>query len=255
MNLSSATLFHFTKEFEYLKSILEFGFYPRYCMENIQSVDRNSGVKKKIKKAIPMVCFCDIPLSQVKNHIEFYGNYGIGLKKSWGQSAGLNPLLYLDKNSLLSDHLVELSNEIFTEDKKDKPEHKKLKKAYHEIIRYTKPYRGENFDRNTSKVIEDYIFYNEREWRFVPQISDNEEIPIYLKEDEFNSTDYKNKCNECMKECGLKFELSDISYLIVQHDFEIARIIEFIEKCNFKYSETKLLISKIQTKEQIMQDF
>ncbi len=158
MAISSESLFHFTSKFEYLESILKGAFYPRYSLEYIPSINRETKELKKINKAIPMVCFCDIPLSQVKDHINFYGSYGIGLKKSWGRSVGLNPIIYLDKDSILSDHLVDMSFEIFKDEFKDKDEFKKLKERYHDIVRYTKPYSGENEDRNSRNKIENYIF-------------------------------------------------------------------------------------------------
>lgn len=80
-NISSETLFHFTgreKGKETLLSILENGFYPRYCIENLSSYNENT---ESQYPAFPMVCFCDIPLTRIKTHTKHYGEYAIGLKK------------------------------------------------------------------------------------------------------------------------------------------------------------------------------
>lgn len=255
MAISSDTLFHFTSKFDYLASILKGAFYPRYSMELIPSKNRETGIVKKINKAVPMVCFCDIPLSQVKDHINFYGSYGIGLKKSWGQRAGLNPLIYIDQDSILSDHIVDLSYQIFRPELKDWDEFTELKAKYHEIVRHIKPYSGNNIDRSSGTEIENYIFYNEREWRYVPKIMNFDADDVYLDKDQFEDVKYRNSKNKEMEKNSLKFNPTDISYIIVKDDFEIERIMECIEKLGYSYSDTKKLISKIQTNHQIMNDF
>lgn len=72
--VSAITLFHFTSNIENLLGILTNNFYPRYCLEDhsafFQELD-----KEEAERAIPMVCFCDIPLSNIRKHISTYGRY------------------------------------------------------------------------------------------------------------------------------------------------------------------------------------
>ena len=79
--ISSNCLFHFTNSAENLLNILENEFNPRYCLENLKFLDFSPKMTDYFEIAIPMVCFCDIPLSKIKTHISIYGNYGIGMKK------------------------------------------------------------------------------------------------------------------------------------------------------------------------------
>lgn len=70
--LSANTLFHFTRTRETLINILKTRFYPRLSLE-----ENFFFSKMGDKIAYPMVCFCDIPLSQIKNHTNSYGKYAI----------------------------------------------------------------------------------------------------------------------------------------------------------------------------------
>lgn len=103
-NISSETLFHFTPKPEYLFQLLQNEFKPRYYPEIIHL----EGMKT-LNKAIPMVCFCDIPLSQIKDHIDTYGNYGIGMTKEWAIKNKLNPVLYLEPSSKLSKSIISIA--------------------------------------------------------------------------------------------------------------------------------------------------
>ncbi len=62
----------------------------------------------ELEKAIPMVCFCDLPLSQIRKHTKTYGEYALGLSKEWAIKKQINPVLYTYPNSDLSEKLKNL---------------------------------------------------------------------------------------------------------------------------------------------------
>src|SRR5574337_1418490 len=132
--ISSETLFHFTNSAEYLISIFRSEFYPRYSLETL--LDLGNG--NKLEVAIPMVCFCDIPLSQIKNHLNTYGYYGIGMSKDWAKKVGLNPVLYLRSGSDIAKHLEIILKNLIKAPKINEPVNK-AKKAVYDMLRYIKP--------------------------------------------------------------------------------------------------------------------
>lgn len=86
----ASSLFHFTKNFETLTKIISGSkFRASYNIEDVSDFYPNERYV-----AIPMVCFCDIPLKFISEHPMVYGDYGIGLKKEWGIGKGINPILY-----------------------------------------------------------------------------------------------------------------------------------------------------------------
>ena len=105
MTISSDTLFHFTNSVDNLLNILINEFRPRYCLENTGKIFIESG---ELQQAFPMVCFCDLPLSQSSHHLDFYGSYGIGMKKEWGIKNSINPVFYLHSQSSLSTSITVL---------------------------------------------------------------------------------------------------------------------------------------------------
>ena len=78
---SANELFHFTKKYDSIKSILNDKFKPFFCVEDSSYMFEES---RNMIIAYPMVCFCDIPLERILVHRGLYGDYGIGLKKEWG---------------------------------------------------------------------------------------------------------------------------------------------------------------------------
>ena len=239
-NLS--TLFHFTKTKENLFGILKNEFKPSFCLERIFYGH------SKWKYAIPMVCFCDIHLSQIKNHIDTYGVYGIGMSKEWAEKKGLNPVIYLKKKSLLSQHLSaikpSLSQLLFKTPDNEMGSTTYMWFLY--VLRYLKNYEG-NFLKGKEDQA-DIIFYNEREWRYVPNID-------FLSEADYLNNSMRNNFSSFLPVLG--FEPNDIKYLIVNNESEIEETINAIRRIKSKYPQpiVDILTSRIITSEQIRNDF
>lgn len=247
MGLSSNTLIHLTTEKESLIKIIQEGFKVKYCAENVQTQT------KRITGAFPMICFSDIPLSELKNHITSYGNYGIGLKKEWAKEKGLNPVLYIDNKSLLGslmnkdfERLLRLANA------KDIPED--IFDSLIHIISYAKNYEGK---LETAKIKKDnYRFSDEREWRYVPygnQLLGNES---WISEEGYRDSIKKLAANKKLSKVKLSFSPDDINYIFVEKESEISEFIEILRKSNSKspYESVERLFSRILTTEQIMTD-
>ncbi|WP_412464429.1 abortive infection system antitoxin AbiGi family protein [Flavobacterium mekongense] len=251
MSISSNSVIHYTNKLENLKGILmNEGFRLKYCLETL-----NINYKVELSTAVPMVSFCDIPLSEVKNHIDSYGSYAIGLYKNWAKQNGLNPVLYLEKNSYISTSIARLIDRLL-ELKSDPKTDKILKVEILKLLLYCKNYEG--YLKHGKIDDENYRFYNEREWRYVPKdeiLIEKKAKPLiwgdtFLKE--------KDKNNETLKDIYCSFSPQDISYIIVDDENDIPEILTTLnevyeDKCTTK--ELKVLSTRIITKNQIYNDF
>lgn len=246
--ISSNTLFHFTPSAEYLISILTNNFQPRYCLEKLNIVE-----EEEIEIAIPMVCFCDIPLSQIKDHVNTYGNYGIGMTKKWAQTNALNPILYISEESKVLANLKEILITFTNEELRSIEQLRPATIAYLNIIRYLKQYEGD-FSRG-STIIKNVKFYNEREWRYTPDWTD--ENPLFLSKNDFENPIKKAHANEKLKNSTLAFYPSDIAYIIVKEEKEIFSMITALKQIKGRYDPNtiEVLISRIITCDQILNDF
>lgn len=244
MKPKSQTLFHFTKNIEVIKYILKDGFWPRYCLEDftwyVHDVDY---------VAFPMVCYCDIPLSRINEHIGFYGEYGIGVTKEWAIANKLNPISYLNSTSdysLAINNIVEKSNL--------PPEHPYYYEHFKDtniILSHMKPINGRMIIGSESIEKE---FYQENEWRYVPK---NNGVPQWLAKNTFNNQDELDKNNNLTKEHSmLAISPNDIKYIFVKSDIDIPNIINFIqsEMDNYTSNELKILMSRVVSLESISKD-
>ena len=100
---SANTLFNFVEKPEYLFPIIEkMAMVPRYCIEDVNYL----GIGMD-QIAYPMLCFCDINLHKIQGHMDFYGQYGIAFSKQWGIAKGIQPIQYVNPDSVLRHDFTE----------------------------------------------------------------------------------------------------------------------------------------------------
>lgn len=90
-NLSSQTLFHFTPSLDNLKGILSGGIRYGMFAEKLP--------KGKMAYFVRGISFCNIPLSMISEHVDWYGTYAIGLKRSKLREIGTSPVFYVHSDT------------------------------------------------------------------------------------------------------------------------------------------------------------
>lgn len=251
-SLSSNTLFHFTDSIENLYSILINDFYPRYSLEFYSLF-----FPKSREKAIPMVSFCDIPLSQVINHSRIYGSYALGMTKKWGLKNEISPAIYVYKNSRISLAYQKIEDAILFDEKTEISLEGRM--AVNEIYRYLKPYEGRLWRHGKLQRLR-VRFYDEREWRYIPsyQLLAKHKVSGALSRDKYSNDEIRNDKNKKLEQFKLTFQPKDIKYIIVKNEKEILEMLDNvinIKRGKFSYRDVQLLTTRIITMEQILDDF
>lgn len=266
-SLYPTTLFHFTEELDTLFEILDSGdFRISFAREFIQgqSTNRNFG--------IPMVSFCDIRLTQLTQHTESYGHYGIGLSKDWANENGLNPVIYMSKHSSVFDNynleVRSLKAEVdkllkHIEEMKSSGTKAQLNNAkrkynsalvgYRKIVdpmRYMKNYQA-TLKRRNGPEQPNYIFADEREWRFVPDIEKSPGKPVIAASKNISTPADKRKYNEFYDDVRLPFSPNDIKYVIVKHESDVKKMMDYL---HIKYGSKSSLIPRVLSTELIAND-
>lgn len=240
----SSNLFHFTKSRETLQSILKNGFWPRYCLEDINWLPESG----ELFVAFPMVCFCDIPLSRIDEHVGFYGNYGLGMTREWANRNGLNPVQYFAGENTFTTAFKGLINEV---DHLQPERVDQFKDNFRHLNSFIKPCEGRMI------IGGEFIrkdFYQESEWRYAPR---GEPVVPYLTHSDFQNTDILQEHNNKTQETAmLRISPQDIRCIFVKSDADIPPLVNFIQSDldHFPSSEVKILLSRITSLEAISGD-
>lgn len=260
---SANTLFHFMKEFGYLKTILsKRAIVPRYCIETMDYLHIRNGEVDIQDVAVLQKCFCDIPLHKLADtfsvigtgeayasltseeqfrlqhrntHFDFYGGFAVGFSKNWSERKKLQPIHYLNTESAYSGHFERLLPIALSAE--DLPD------VYVDDILYRlafiKPLRGimqRNFDHGEGKSVKVDIyknFHDECEWRFVPEHTITETFNlsnVIANPKIVNNGGLIWEMNKSLEEeryrpLWLDFDYDEIRYLIVpDNNYRIALI-------------------------------
>lgn len=212
--INSSSFFHYRREKSDFLKIIKNGFSYRYSFEPLGPEFAHSNQDEYIPLmnlrengktipnrddfsgiAMPMLCFCDIPIMRAGKHRKNYGDYCIGVDKEMmieRLKSFINPVFYVSSEEVKTsfEELVRLRRELApTDDEKAKMKkvseectdikeicaafkdpslkaiaQKKLRQTrlYISLIHFIalcKPYMGKNYKG------EDICFYDEREWR------------------------------------------------------------------------------------------
>ena len=235
--LSSDTLFTFTSHPMHLLDMMVNGVKPRYIYEKLPFVENNWCYIVAAK------CFCDIPLSKIKAHLNWFGNYGLGITKAHLQSHGVSPVVYIHHNShWILDVLME--NQVT--DLNSNP-----------IVPYLKRYFGDDYrlSEDGSAKRSFRKFYDEREWRYIP----NQEIQLLVDEEITIVQGLKlvKKKNHNRPFVSAKIDLTTdvIEYIIISSFMEYKEFKQSLRKIYIEDNDYELMLSKIICAERIIRDF
>ncbi len=227
-NLSSTTLFNFTNTFTHLANHLENGFYCGDVYEKFP-FGLNIGYK------VPMVCFCDIPLGQVKEHLVWYGSYAIGIKKAYARKHNVSPVWYIHSNNPVVLKMYRSTNK---DELRNSP-----------VLPYLKQYLGNQKDLN--KKVRMKKFYDEREWRFIP-LQDNFKAEIMIGSHAANEAEVEKR----KRVTRMNLDLHEVEYIIVSKEEEKEKLYPILRKLSLKHKvKYENLVSAIITCSQIRKDF
>lgn len=239
---SANTLFRFFRDIDYLlNSIEKNAMIPRYYIENVEylKIDMN-------QIAYPMICFCDITIHRLGEHMDFYGKYGIAFSKKWGIIKGIQPLQYINKNSILRQDFSEAFKTSIEEEKEDSATNFLLTQMYYmKPIEGTMPRDGKNINKN---------FTDECEWRYIPNVSVIN-LPQVVTENNIASIDVLNRTISETDHVWLKFDFDDIKYIILQNNQDFEKLSECLDRCIANELIRRKLISKIIIWDEAKEDF
>lgn len=217
MGLSSNILWHQANESGFYEILKSKKLRYSYCLERIIPEFHLEPI------AFPMISVSDYPLSEMGNNKWAYGNYNIGFRQEWGVKSGFSPVWYCSMGSRGLRQLNVLLGDAV----------KNESKGRFGAIMYL--YALMKFDQapliTKNKEFKRYRFYDEREWRIVPYITetDTAEVMPFLTEDGYK--EYENTHNgSSLLDIGVDFNYEDINYIIVEKGDDIKRTREIIDR-------------------------
>lgn len=276
--ITANALFNFMQEYSFLEKILlNMSIFPRYYPEDISYLKLKYKSKDLTEWYIPMTCFCDIPLHQISYHAEGnpsspedrgYGKFSIAFHKSFGIKKGIQPIHYLNQESINAVELTNTMNLLLSEDFEGVSEASKVNDIItnfiFEYIRIIKPYYGQMKRKGKDNQIQiiKKNFQDEHEWRYIPKLESNE-LPLMLIEEKDILAEEVNKFYTdsipLTTKGVLSFNVDDIRYIFVDTNQNRNKLIKFIRQKRkgrrLNRQEKDILISKIMVYDELKEDW
>ena len=224
--LSSYTLFHFTHSLENLESILHDGLRYSWIAEKLPT--------RGVGYLLQSICFCNIPLSMIEEHTDWYGRYAIGFKRSFLREKGASPVFYLHSDSALL-YKGKKGIEIYKGER---------------FLPYFKLFYGKQYYPGSRPPYHKFKKFNdEKEWRL---FTGGAEVVRFKDMNELENLRQQKKLTE--KENNvLSIDSKMIEYIILEKPTDLPSFKDFLKK--FCASDYEDLITKILYYNQIRRDF
>ena len=222
-NLSSHTLFHFTSAYNVIEKILTPVSPQRISGFKFSKIyEKIAGTK--LAYFVDSISFCDIPLSMIKNHVNWYGAYAIGVKRSALKTLGASPVYYTHSRTEGIPHNSS-SNSV----------------AFYDSVpwftsRLKQVYGKQVFDNGGNLTFKNRKFYNEREWRIVGNVN---QLDVITYRNESELIKYKKQIPSSNLQ-NIEVGIDDIEYIILERTADLHNFILFVNKF-YPTSQNELL--------------
>lgn len=212
-NLSSYTLFHFTSSYDIIEKILTPSSNNRIKGFKFSKIyEKISGTK--LAYFVDSISFCDIPLSMVKNHVNWYGAYAIGIKRKALKELGASPVYYSHSKTAGIPHNSKSKSLDF------------YKSSPWFTSRLKQVYGNQVFDNNGKLYFKKRKFYNELEWRIVGNV---EQMEIITYKNEQELIQYRQNILQSNL-ANIEVNIDDIEYIILEKSADLKSFITFVSK-------------------------
>lgn len=230
---SANSLFRFFEKSDFLfETIEKSALIPRYYPETVDYLNI-----KMHHIAYPMICFCDINLHRIDEHISLYGGYGIAFSKVWGIEKGIQPMHYVNPRSFLCNDFSLAFNASIKSDTEDAAQNYLLSQMY-----YLKPLTGTML-RNEKEISR--IFTDECEWRYIPNVLVESLPQAVTDKEQFSINKSLNPTLASKDSCWLKFTYEDVKHIILQKDEDFKAFCTLLDNHTISIETKKKLISKV----------
>lgn len=215
MGLSSNILWHQTNEDGFYEILKSKRLCYSYCLERIIPMFKLKPV------AFPMISVSDYPFSEIGNNRWAYGNFCIGYNQKWGERVGFSPVCYC---SYGSRSLQQLNNLLYEAIQTGSQKLFGLAMFLFSHMKFV-----EAPLKTKKQLFKKYRFFDEREWRVVPYITetDKDGIMPFLTEDGYKEYKENNEGRSLLK-IGVDFQYDDIHYIIVETKEDIQKTIDIV---------------------------
>ncbi|MBO5878655.1 MAG: hypothetical protein J6Q29_04210 [Alistipes sp.] len=232
MGLSSNILWHQTNHYGFREILKTRQLKCSYCLETFLQ-------EQGVKVGFPMISLSDIPLADISEYLDQYDGYLFGFSREWVIKNNFNPVWYCEKTNLATTQHKKM---IFDKLKRKGQVDDNIVKLLFYYGAYMKDIEGELEVKSKNLKYKKYRFYDEREYRYVPDYNVllAKGLDQYLTPEEYDN--YKATNGNTLINISLPFSYDDLKVIIVKTENQVRiwkRLLKHTDIHIFSHNEIK----------------